>query len=191
MRPLLAALLLVIVSGPALAETKYFPERRALCLDCHGEAGASPNSETPSLGGMPEYYALLQLVEFRDGNRRDENMRGIVHDMTDDDLRAAAAFVAAQPRPPAPEEMGDREQMQRGAILVSKGRCDICHGRQLLGGEQMPPLRHQREDYLLKALRDYKAERRLGDRAAMVEAVTPLSDDDLADLAHYLAHVRE
>jgi cytochrome c553 len=189
LRLLLTALLLVIVSAPAAADTKHFPGRRQLCLDCHGANGASTTPDTPSLGGIPEYYALLQLVEFRDGNRRSDIMREIVGDMTDDDLRAAAAFVAAQPRPPAPQAAGDPERMQRGAILVSKGRCDICHGRQLLGGEQMPPLRHQREDYLLKALRDYKTERRLGDRAAMVEVVTPLDDDDLADLAHYLAHV--
>jgi hypothetical protein len=31
----------------------------------------------------------------------------------------------------------------------------------------------------------------LGDRAAMVEVVTPLSEADLADLAHFFAHVRE
>ena len=63
--------------------------------------------------------------------------------------------------------------------------------RAIRSSAEPPPLRHQREDYLLKALRDYKAERRLGDRAAMVEVVAPLGDDDLADLAHYLAHVRE
>ncbi len=80
---------------------------------------------------------------------------------------------------------------RRGAELVAKNRCGQCHGAKFLGGEQMPPLRHQREDYLLKALQDFKAERRLGDRAAMVEVVTPLSDEDLATLAFYLAHVRE
>jgi cytochrome c553 len=191
LRPLLAALLLAILAGPAVAETKHFPERRALCLDCHGADGVSPTPETPSLGGMPEFYALLQLVEFRDGNRRDEIMREIVSDMTDDDLRTAAAFVAAQKRPPAPDEAGDAARMQRGANLVARHRCHLCHGKRFLGGEQIPPLRHQREDYLLKALRDYKAERRLGDRAAMVEVVTPLNDEDLADLAHYLAHVRD
>ncbi len=81
--------------------------------------------------------------------------------------------------------------MRRGAELGAGHRCNQCHGRRYLGGEQMPPLRHQREDYLSKALGDYKTERRLGDRAAMVEIVTPLSEKDLADLAHYLAHVRD
>jgi len=191
LRLLIPALLLLVCAGSAAAETRYFPERRELCLGCHGESGTSATPETPSLGGIPEYYALLQLVEFRDGNRRSEIMREMVKDMTDDDLYAAAAFVAAQPRPAPPEEPGEAARMARGAELVAANRCNLCHGRDFLGGEQMPPLRHQREDYLLKALNDYKAERRLGDRAAMVEVVTPLSATDLADLAHYLAHVGE
>ena len=187
---LLSAALLLLMSGTAFADTKHFPERQSLCLDCHGKNGVSPTPETPSLGGIPEFYALLQLVEFRDGNRRSEIMREIVRDMTDDDLRAAAAFVAKQPRPPAPKAPGDPERMRHGVELGTKHLCIRCHGKRFLGGEQMPPLRHQREDYLLKALRDFKAERRLGDRAAMVEVVTPLSDEDLGDLAHYLAHLR-
>jgi cytochrome c553 len=186
MRLLLIGLLLLSAS-PAIAETKYFDERRPLCLSCHGENGVSEMPETPSLGGLPEYYALLQLVEFRDGNRDSPVMRDVVKDMTDDDLRAAAAFVAAQPRPPAPADAADSARMQRGADLAARNRCAQCHGAQFLGGEQMPPLSHQREDYLLKALLDYKAERRLGDRAAMVEVVTPLSEQDLADLAYFLA----
>lgn len=183
--------MLMISSGNALAQTKYFPERKPLCLSCHGENGTSPTPQTPSLGGMPEFYALLQLVEFRDGNRKSDIMREVVKGMTDDDLRAAAAFVAMQPRPSAPAEPGDPARMERGVALLGKGRCKQCHGAQLLGGEQMPPLRYQREDYLVKALGDYKDQRRVGERAAMVEIVAPLGKEDLADLAHYLAHVKD
>jgi cytochrome c553 len=118
-------------------------------------------------------------------------MREVVRGMTDDDLRAAASFVAMQPRPPAPGQLGDPGRMERGAALAAKGRCKQCHGAQLLGGEQMPPLRHQREDYLLKAMLDYKAQRRIGNRAAMVEIVAPLSETELADLAHYFANLKD
>lgn len=188
---LLSVALLLLTTGAAFADTKLFPERRPLCLDCHGANGASSTHGTPSLGGIPEHYALLQLVEFRDGDRRSDIMRGIVMDMTDDDLREAAAFVARQPRPSAPKKPGDPARMRNGAELVAKNRCNQCHGTKFLGGDQMPPLRNQREDYLLKALHDYKTERRLGDRAAMVEVVAPLSAENLGDLAHYLAHVRD
>jgi len=186
---LVAALALAGGSTVALA-AEVFTEQRALCLECHGKDGASSTPEVPSLGGIPEFYALLQLVEFRDGERDATVMNAIVKGMTDDDLRAAAAFVAMQPRPAPPTESGDPARMARGRDLAKKHRCGICHGPDFLGGHQMPPLRHQREDYLLKALRDFKNQKRIGLRAAMAEVLYPLTDADFMDLAHYLAHQR-
>ena len=181
---------LLFSSTVAFAETQFFEKRKPACLQCHGANGISQTPDVPSLGGMPEYYALLQLVAFRERNRKNESMNDMVKGMTDDDLRAAAALVATFPPVPAPVASGMPARMKRGLELAAKNRCGICHGPKFAGGEQMPPLAHQREDYLLKALRDFKSEKRLGDRAAMVEVVTPLNDTDLADLAHYLAHVR-
>jgi len=189
LRLLLVALLLfwpIAASGA----TKLFPERRPACALCHGENGVSQTPEVPSLGGIPEYYVLLQLVAFREGNRKDPIMTEMIKGMTDDDLRAAAAWVAKQPRPPAPTEPGDPARMARGQALVHQNRCGFCHGPKYFGGEQMPPLARQREDYLLKSLRAYKAEKRIGDRAAMVEVLQPLNDSDLVDLAYFMAHVR-
>ncbi len=130
----------------ASADTKVFDERRALCLQCHGENGVSKTSEVPSLGGIPEFYALLQLVEFREGNRKVPVMNVMTKDMTDDDLRAAAAFVAEQPPPGSPAEPGDPARMARGRALATQHRCGICHRAEFRGGEQMQPLARQRED---------------------------------------------
>ncbi len=189
LRPLLGFILLAWTTA-AFGQTKVFEERKAACLVCHGENGVSPNPEVPSLGGLPEYYALLQLVAFREGNRTVEVMNDITKGMTDDDLRAAAAFVAQQPRPPAPKEKGDPTRMARGRELAKHNRCGFCHGTEFLGGEQMPPLRNQREDYLLLSLRAYKADKRVGDRAAMAEVLYALKDKDLVDLAYYLARIQ-
>ena len=54
----------------------------------------------------------------------------------------------------------------------------------------MPRLAAQREDYLLKSLRDYKAAQRPGYDATMDEVVRPLTDADIVDLSHYLARFR-
>lgn len=189
LRSLVVALLLVSTSM-AYAETKFFPERKRACLQCHGENGVSKTPEVPSLGGMPEFYALVQLVEFRDGNRKSEIMREMVKGMTDDDLRAAAAFVSKFPPTPPSTAPGEPARMKRGRELAAKHGCGRCHGAKYAGGEQMPPIARQREDYLLKAMRDFKSEKRFGVRAAMVEIMAPLKDDDMADLAHYLAHIR-
>jgi cytochrome c553 len=139
---------------------------------------------------MPELYTLLQLVAFRDGNRKDPIMTEMIKGMSDDDLRAATAWIVAMPTPPAPSEAGDAARMERGRALAGQNRCGVCHGPKYLGGEQMPPIARQREDYLVKSLRAYKAEQRIGDRAAMIEVLGKLQDPDLVDLAHYLAHVR-
>jgi cytochrome c553 len=182
--------LLVIWPISASGATKLFPERKPVCAQCHGESGVSQIPDVPSLGGMPEFYALLQVVAFREGNRKDPIMTEMIKGMTDDDLRAAAAWVATQPRPLPPAEQGDPERMERGRKLAQQNRCGICHGPKYFGGEQMPPLARQREDYLLKSLRDFKAEKRIGDRAAMIEVLQPLKDSDLVELAYFMAHVR-
>ncbi len=55
----------------------------------------------------------------------------------------------------------------------------------------MPRLANQREDYLLKALRDYRSGQRIGyGSASMPEAVAGLGEPELADLAHFLAYRR-
>jgi cytochrome c553 len=64
----------------------------------------------------------------------------------------------------------------------------VCHNPDLSGRQQMPRLANQREDYLLKALRDYKRGTRIGYGAAMSVELARLSDPDLVDLAHFLAY---
>ncbi|WP_172293025.1 c-type cytochrome [Pseudoruegeria sp. HB172150] len=186
-RTILTAALLAV---PQLASAQEgFEELRDQCIACHGETGQSETEETPSLGGLDDYYALISLVGFREGRRPSDIMADITADMSNNDLRAAAAWIQGLPDPEPPEAPGDPAIMERGAALARDHHCVQCHGAELRGGHQMPSIRNQREDYLLKALRDYKAERRLGDRAAMVEVVQELGEAELADLAHYVAHL--
>ena len=174
----------------AAAGAGLFDERKDQCLACHGQKGASSAPETPSLGGQPELFLLYQLVGFRDGQRKMPLMNEMMKEMSDDDLRAAGAFLAKLPPPPPPAELVDAARMARGKALTEKNRCNVCHTVDFTGQDQVPRLRNQREDYLLKALHEYKTDKRFGGRAEMNEVLYPLNDSDLADLAYYLAHVR-
>ena len=49
--------------------------------------------------------------------------------------------------------------------------------------------RNQREEYLLKAMREYKSGARIGYAGAMATELQPFSDDDLRELAHYFSHL--
>lgn len=48
----------------------------------------------------------------------------------------------------------------------------------------------QREDYLVKALREYKSNTRRGYAAAMAEVLYAISDEQILDLAYFLARVQ-
>jgi cytochrome c553 len=76
----------------------------------------------------------------------------------------------------------------RARALLEREHCAACHNPDFSGREQIPRLANQREDYLVKALRDYKSGARIGyGNAAMAEAVSGLADSELLDLAHFLA----
>jgi len=81
-------------------------------------------------------------------------------------------------------------QIERARALAEEHRCNFCHRPDYSGRETAPRLAHQREDYLQKALREYKSGERRGYDATMAEVMQPLDDARIADLAYYLAHFR-
>jgi len=183
----LAALLLLAPAALALAAT--FEERTALCLTCHGQGGQSLIPETPSIGGQPFFFAVAQLFLFRRGGRASAAMSEVAKPMTDDDLRAFGEWVSRLPPPMPPSEPADPVRLKRGALLVQQRPCTSCHNPDFSGREQMPRLAHQREEYLLRAMREYKSGARIGYGSSMSEELVGLSDADLQDLAYFLANL--
>ena len=131
----------------------------------------------------------LQLYIFREKIRPVEIMNDQTKGFSDDDLRRYSDFLAKLPAP-APAAGGDQARMDRGKALVSQHHCNSCHAPNLAGQDQIPRIAAQREDYLIKALRDYKSNARPGYDPAMSSVVQPLSDEDAATLAYYLARVK-
>jgi cytochrome c553 len=160
-----------------------------LCLSCHGPAGLSTLAETPSLAGQPEGFLQWQLVYFRNGVRKSPVMQPIAAALKDNDIRALSAHFARLP-PPAANPRPDAADalFAAGVKLAQSHRCAACHKDDYTGTQATARLAGQREDYLLKALRDFKSGvRRGGGVAAMADAVFPLQDEDLRALAHMLA----
>ena len=161
----------------------------APCIECHGDGARAPATpETPTLAGLSEVYALYQLVYFRLGQRKNEIMGPLTEGMSDDELRGFATWIGTLPPPKAPATPPDPALFERGADLVRNHRCTNCHEPDLSGREHMPRLAGQQETYLLQALRDYKSGERVGIQAAMAEVLSPMTDEDLQALAHFMAH---
>jgi cytochrome c553 len=162
------------------------------CYACHGRTGTSTTALTPSLGGQPSFFTVAQLFLFRDGrrNKKPTPMDAYAKGLSDGDLQSLAAILEKQKPPQPPAQAPDRARFERGRKLVEARNCGVCHNPDYSGRDQMPRLANQREDYLLKAMRDYKSNQRIGyGSATMPEELAPFSDADLGDVAHFLAHL--
>jgi cytochrome c553 len=131
-------------------------------------------------------YVLIQLYMFRQDLRTAPPMNDMAKGLSDADLQKLADLVAKLP-PPTAASGGDSARLQRAATLITQNRCAFCHNN-LAGAESVPRIAAQREDYLLKSLREYKSGARTEYQPVMAEVVAPLKDEDFVELAHYLAH---
>ena len=187
MRKIIVALLLVLIASSGRAET--IAERAAPCLACHGEKGQSETENIPSLGAQQAPYVLIQLFMFREKLRTFEPMNEMAKALTDDDLRAFSDFVATLPKPSPPADAGDPARMQRAEALIQQHRCNSCHNTDFSGRDNVPRIADQREDYLAKTLREYKDNSRHGYDGTMAEVLQPVTVEQIADLAYFLARV--
>jgi len=189
MRGPLVAMMLVCATTHSVAAATL-EERIAPCLACHGENGQSANPEIPSLGAQTAPYALIQLFMFREKLRRNDIMNDAVKGFSDDDLRTFSDLIARLPSPTPPAEPADVPRLEKGRALIRMHRCDVCHNPDLAGRENVPRIAGQREDFLVKTLREYKANTRPGYDASMGDVVQPITDAELADLAYFAAQQR-
>ena len=188
-RSLLATLTVGLIAVlPAGAQT--MKERLSACFGCHGANGQSQNPDIPSLGAQQAFYVTVQLVMFREGLRANAPMNDATKRLTDDDVRGIADFVATLPSPQPPAGPVDQDRMARAQALVQQNHCDICHTANFAGQQNVPHIADQREDYLIEALRGYNDNSRHGYDATMAETMASVSDDQILDLAYYIARVK-
>jgi cytochrome c553 len=185
-RAIIVALAFVFLAAHA-APAQSVKERLPTCLACHGENGQSQNPGVPSLGAQQSYYVTVQLLMFRDRLRVVDPMNDMTNGLTDADLQSFADIIAKLPAPQPPAGPVDDARIQRAKALVEQNRCNICHTPNFAGQQNVPHIADQREDYLVKALRGYKDNSRRGYDAAMADVIAPITDEQILDLAYYIA----
>jgi len=183
--PASSLVFLLFTATSALAQTKA-----EVCFACHGANGTSSTPLTPSLGAQPSFYVIAQLFLFREGRRDNPLMIEQAKGLTDADLRALSSLIEKLPAPVSPSEEIDAARYQRGRAIIEGRHCTSCHGADFSGNNNVPRVANQREDYTLKALRDYKSGARVGyGNAVMPETVSGLGDAELSDLAYFLTRL--
>jgi cytochrome c553 len=185
-----AAVTLVLLAGSANAADESVKEKAALCTPCHGETGISQTENTPSLAGQPDLYLQWQLVFFRSGSRKNEIMQPTAEQLSNEDVRNLGAYFASLSPPKASEPDDNPELSRKGAQAAAGRRCASCHTDTFAGTKGVARLADQREEYLTKALHDYKSNLRVGGGvAAMADVAYSLNEEEITALAHYLAHL--
>jgi cytochrome c553 len=185
----LFAAIAVCVSPADAADVAAGKQKAEMCIGCHGENGISQIENVPSLAGQLDQYIQWQLVYFRAGARKNEQMQPIVEQLNNEDIRNLGAYFASLTPPKGPED-DNPDLTEKGKQAAAGRRCASCHTDSYAGTKAVARIAGQREEYLLKALHDYKSGVRSGGgQAAMADVAYPLSGEEITALAHYLSRL--
>jgi cytochrome c553 len=165
---------------PAAPDSKHGKNVSYTCLGCHGVDGyrnAYPNYSVPKLEGQHPEYLIAALKGYRDGDRSHITMHSQASTLSDQDIADIAVYFAGKPLKAA----GGAPQ---GTLPPAGALCAACHGQEGVAVAPMyPSLAGQHEDYLVRALDEYKHGGRKN--PVMIGLVGNLKDEDIAAIARY------
>ncbi len=174
------------------------PGGAAACLACHGADGAgNAAAGFPRLTQLEPAYMVRQMQAYKAGLRDDPVMGGVARVMSEEEMRAAAAWYGAQqPGPPTAPAQADEALVTRGADIALHGRwgrtipaCVQCHGPEGQGiGPNFPALAGQHATYIATQLHRWKEGKRKGDPNGLMRVVAErMTDEEIAAVAAYFA----
>jgi len=185
-----AALAVAFLAGGAAPAFSADPDagraKSQVCAACHGPDGNAKIPGMPSLAGQPAMFTHWQLIKFRDGRRKNDQMTQFVAKLTDQDMADLAAFYAAQKAVRRTAKV-DPRKVEDGKKAAASYHCTSCHRPDLSGHEQIPRLAGQDIDYLRKLIRGFKEKTASDLDGTMTMAAQPIRDDDIEILAQFLA----
>lgn len=193
-----------LLAGAAHAQQLPAPgdiaARVAPCMSCHGKEGrAASDGYYPRIAGKPAGYLANQLINFRDGLRRQYPlMTYTVQHLSDDYLHEMARFFGDQrlPYPPPQRVEASADTLARGRALVLQGdaqrgipACIACHGKTLTGvAPAIPGLLGLPRDYLNSQFGAWReGTRRAAAPDCMGEITRQLNVDDISAVTAWLA----
>jgi len=201
-RPCAAALAVVgafVAGSPAVgaAEPDVLPgsKKAEYCAGCHGADGNSQLTDYPILAGQTARYLYLQLKDYKAGLRKSDMMTPAVQPLSKKDMLDLAAYFAAQ-RPKGPRIskgegsvpfQPDPDRVAIGKKKAAETLCTMCHLGEFAGQNEVPRVAGQHPEYVKQQLKDYRSRTRTNDAGTMTAVARTLSDEDVENLAHYLA----
>ena len=174
-------------AAPAFPQAAgILPAKVEVCVACHGPNGNSTDPQTPILAGQSWRYIYLQLKDFKEGRRKDPVMSAMAADLTRDEMIELGNWFAAQKQAPNGFK-ADAAKVAAGWKKTNEVLCPMCHLGGFSGQNEIPRVAGQHFAYIVKQLKDFKARIRTNDAGSMTSVAGTLSDQDIDNLAHYIA----
>ncbi|MEZ5449051.1 MAG: c-type cytochrome [Thiolinea sp.] len=67
------------------------------CATCHGADGIATRTSPPNLAGQKSMYLVIQIKNYRSGDRKNEMMNITVKDLSDEDVDLLAEYYSQMP----------------------------------------------------------------------------------------------
>jgi cytochrome c553 len=166
-----------------------------VCAACHGADGNSMITANPKLAQQHPEYILKQLQEFKSGKRANPVMMGFASQLSTDDMRNVAYFVASKTATPGfakdKETVAMGEKIYRGGIADRQiAACAGCHSPNGAGmPAQYPRLSGQHADYTVSQLTQFRDGIRKNS-VQMTQVAAKLNDREIKAVADYIAGLR-
>lgn len=194
------ALVLCAAGARAQGAADAFSKHVAPCMACHGKEGrAASDGYYPRIAGKPAGYLYNQLLNFRDGRRKQYPlMTYLVQHLSDDYLHEMANWFSMQhlPYPPPQPVEASPALLERGKVLALHGEpskdipaCTSCHGKALTGtAPAVPGLLGLPRDYLNGQFGAWReGSRRAAAPDCMNEIIRRMSIEDISAVAAWLS----
>ncbi|MFD0669126.1 c-type cytochrome [Ramlibacter sp. MAHUQ-53] len=199
MAALLAAPVMSLAAAPAApakpdlaaGESRY----TAVCAACHGADGNSGSPANPKLAAQHPEYLAKQLQEFKSGKRANPIMQGFASQLSDQDMKNIAAWLATQKAKPGfakdKELVSLGERIWRGGIADRNvAACAGCHSPNGAGiPAQYPRLGGQHADYTIAQLTSFRDGGRKNS-VQMSQVAAKMNDREIKAVADYVAGLR-
>lgn len=172
--------------GVAGAPPATPPAKAATCDACHGPQGRAVIATNPILAGQNARYLYLQLKDFKAGRRADPQMSPMAADLSSEEMHQLSDWYAQQ-QPPRQSFAVDAAKAAKGKAKADETLCTMCHLGEFAGQNEVPRVAGQNHDYVIKQLKAFKAKTRTNDAGTMTSVAGTLSDDDIENIAQYIA----
>ena len=166
-----------------------------VCAACHGADGNSSVALQPSLAQQHPEYLVKQLLDFKNGARKDAIMQGFAAMLSEQDARNIAWWLASQKAKPGFAKEKDLvmtgERIFRGGIPDRHiPACAGCHSPNGAGiPAQYPRLSGQHADYTVKQMVAFRDGTR-ANNAVMQGVAAKMNDRESKAVSDYIAGLR-